>query len=93
MFRSTLYVTRDRPIGIMILAILLDYPFSEHADSAQPRIPTLNTRPSLPLGGGYGSREGHRFALGVRSLEFGVWRLTLGVWSLEFDVSWAWLLR
>ena len=35
----------------------MDYPFSEHADSAQPRIPTLYTRPSLPLGGGVWSRD------------------------------------
>ena len=28
-------------------AIWLGYPFSEHADSAQPRIPTLYTRPTF----------------------------------------------
>ena len=38
----------------------------------------------------YGSREGHRFALGVRlivwSLALGVWSLALGVWSLALGV-------
>ena len=34
------------PLCHMIVSIL-GYLFSEHADSAQPRIPTLDTRPSF----------------------------------------------
>ena len=36
---------------------LIRLPVFEHADSAQPRIPTLYTRPSLPLGGGVWARD------------------------------------
>ena len=35
------------PFCHMIVSIQRSYPFSEHADSAQPRIPTLDTRPSF----------------------------------------------